>query len=1077
MSSYFTPSINIIRDSERELDYLVTPNAKRVFRIIKDNFLAGNRAFSLLGTYGTGKSSFLMALERHLQGDESYFEEYLDEDFETAYDFIKIVGSYQSCITSVADELKVKSSLSNPVGAIIEKLKERLSEDACTILVIDEFGKFLEYAGKNDPEKELYFIQQLAEFVSAPENRAMLLVTLHQGFDGYAAGLDQQQKNEWEKVKGRLTEISFNEPLEQLLFIASERIPEENAVDPKTAVKVFRDAREHHIIKWADRKIADLAKSLRPLDTVAAYAIAASMQRYGQNERSLFTFLEAEAHLGLKSFREEEKNKGKFYHLGCVYEYLIFNYYTVLYSPFNPDYFKWTIIKDTLDRVESQVDETDQIGATALVKTIGLLSIFSSKGAKINQAFLLLYAEKVLEIEDANELLGKLESLQLIRYLRFRDSYILFEGTDFDIEGELNAAAKHVSAVKDLVPRLNKHFQLPYIPAKKYFYQKGTPRYFRFVLSETPITELRKDEVEVDGYINLIFGGDLPQKSHDDSKSILYGKYADTDKLKTILREMDIVDAVRKRIIDDQDQIAKREVGRLKVDLINQLNTAILDVVLQTPSKIDWVHQAKGIEILTPTIFYQTISEICEVAYPDTPVYRNELVNKTKLSAAVSTARKRLFSAMVDRWQEKDFGFPESKYPAEKSIYLTLFRHNLHVKNEAGQYEFVDFPHNESFQALWESGEAFLKSARDNKRNLRELVEMWRSAPFRLKKGFLDYWLPIFLFIKRNDYSLYNEKQHLVPYITVEVLEYFIKYPQRFSVKSFELAGQRLNIFNKYRELTQQNAQERVSQEGFLETVKPFLVFFKSLPAYSQKTNQLSSDTLAFRKALLKARDPEKAFFEDFPTALGYSLQELEEDDEKLTLFAQRVRDCIRELREAFRDLVNRIEADILKRRGIETKGYPAYVKALSEPFQELKVHLMRPEQKVFHQRLQLEMDDHETWISAVCQVILKKQLETITDDEVPYLLDKLGDAFRGLDNLRKFNNFDSIGEDEEVIRLELTSLSKGLEQQTFSNIAKINPNDIKGLKEKWKKLLTNNKDTNIAALSEMLKELLSGDE
>src|SRR5690606_17223629 len=92
------------------------------------------------------------------------------------------------------------------------------------LIVVDEFGKFLEYAAKESPEEELYFIQQLAEFANTPELPVLFITTLHQPFEDYALSLDKTQRNEWDKVKGRLTEVSFNEPVEQLLFLASERI-------------------------------------------------------------------------------------------------------------------------------------------------------------------------------------------------------------------------------------------------------------------------------------------------------------------------------------------------------------------------------------------------------------------------------------------------------------------------------------------------------------------------------------------------------------------------------------------------------------------------------------------------------------------------------------------------------------------------------------------------------------------------------------------------------------------------------------------------------------------------------------
>ena len=93
-------------------------------------------------------------------------------------------------------------------------------------IVIDEFGKFLEYAAKNNPERELYFIQQLAEYVNDPRKHIFLITTLHQDFNGYARNLTKTQQNEWDKVKGRLKEITFNEPVEQLLFLAAERLSE-----------------------------------------------------------------------------------------------------------------------------------------------------------------------------------------------------------------------------------------------------------------------------------------------------------------------------------------------------------------------------------------------------------------------------------------------------------------------------------------------------------------------------------------------------------------------------------------------------------------------------------------------------------------------------------------------------------------------------------------------------------------------------------------------------------------------------------------------------------------------------------
>ena len=63
MANKFSTSVNIIRDTSAEIHYIPTPNAKQVVNQIVNDFKKGLRSFNIIGTYGTGKSSFLLALE------------------------------------------------------------------------------------------------------------------------------------------------------------------------------------------------------------------------------------------------------------------------------------------------------------------------------------------------------------------------------------------------------------------------------------------------------------------------------------------------------------------------------------------------------------------------------------------------------------------------------------------------------------------------------------------------------------------------------------------------------------------------------------------------------------------------------------------------------------------------------------------------------------------------------------------------------------------------------------------------------------------------------------------------------
>ena len=61
MKRAFKISTNIERDSSAQIDYIVTKNTNDVFDKIDFNHSKGQNSFTIIGSYGTGKSSFLWA--------------------------------------------------------------------------------------------------------------------------------------------------------------------------------------------------------------------------------------------------------------------------------------------------------------------------------------------------------------------------------------------------------------------------------------------------------------------------------------------------------------------------------------------------------------------------------------------------------------------------------------------------------------------------------------------------------------------------------------------------------------------------------------------------------------------------------------------------------------------------------------------------------------------------------------------------------------------------------------------------------------------------------------------------------
>ena len=460
MANNFTTSVNIIRDTDRDFSYIPTPNASQVVSQIVNDFKKGIRSFNVVGTYGTGKSSFLLAFEQSIRGTKRYFE----PNFlvKPKFDFVKFIGSYSSIVEQFADTFEVQTSKNqqdNILSEIFNRYHSLGNENKILFILIDEFGKFLEYASKHNPEKELYFVQQLAEFCNNPKHNIVLITTVHQSLESYAYSLSKNQQQEWTKVKGRFREITFNEPVEQLLFLASEHISDKN--ESKTSKgeieKSLKLAIETKAFNFNKAFLTQIASNLYPLDILAANILTLSLQRYGQNERSLFSFLESSDHTGLSKFNKQEN---PFYNLSNVYDYLNFNFYSFLTSRYNPDFSAWSSIRSSIEEVERTFESNinDYIKA---VKTIGLLNIFSASGSILDLNFFIGYLNTACGLSEAKEVVKNLEAKNIIRYRSHSKRFILFEGTDLDIQTALMEAGNKISEVVDITTLLNSYLGVP----------------------------------------------------------------------------------------------------------------------------------------------------------------------------------------------------------------------------------------------------------------------------------------------------------------------------------------------------------------------------------------------------------------------------------------------------------------------------------------------------------------------------------------------------------------------------------------------------------------------------------------
>lgn len=159
----YIPSVNIEMNKASDFRYIVTENAKLVAGNLVNSFNSGHHSFSIIGTYGTGKSSFILALEDDLANAKNQLIKNGVLGFPMGFEFLNIVGDYAPLARLLSN--KLDSYEENPINALSNYHQSLHKENKFLIIVVDEFGKILEYAANNNPEKELYFLQKLRHSV------------------------------------------------------------------------------------------------------------------------------------------------------------------------------------------------------------------------------------------------------------------------------------------------------------------------------------------------------------------------------------------------------------------------------------------------------------------------------------------------------------------------------------------------------------------------------------------------------------------------------------------------------------------------------------------------------------------------------------------------------------------------------------------------------------------------------------------------------------------------------------------------------------------------------------------------
>ena len=319
ISSKFLRSVNLESDFSREdsLDnYILQDSTYRVLKTLNSHISnSQQRAFTITGPYGCGKSSLALLLASLVSNDETLRKKAKkivnnNNDLINAWktkngwEILPVVGKRENVETEVSKSLKKHSkvTIKNPSQAeVIKHLVKRAenNKDEGVLVILDELGKFLEYATQNNGD--IYFYQELAEAASRCKGNLIVIGILHQSFEQYANKLGKATREEWSKIQGRYVDIPLVTASDEVIELVGKAIESNEKPDLKSN-KVFKaisqsiHTRRPNISKKLDTQLI----KCWPLHPIVSCLLGPfSRKKYSQNERSIFSFLHPPNHLDL----------------------------------------------------------------------------------------------------------------------------------------------------------------------------------------------------------------------------------------------------------------------------------------------------------------------------------------------------------------------------------------------------------------------------------------------------------------------------------------------------------------------------------------------------------------------------------------------------------------------------------------------------------------------------------------------------------------------------------------------------------------------------------------------------------
>lgn len=910
----------------------------------------GQAAFTWTGPYGGGKSSLVVALSAALNGNaklraeaaatigkgvaKSLWEALPPKS--KGWRILPVVSQRAVPCEVIGEALianryvrkgTVRRWTDDSVVSAVEKLAaDSPKAHGGLLLVLDEMGKFLEGAAQSG--HDIFLFQRLAEAAARSDGRLVVVGILHQGFDEYANRVSRDLRDEWAKVQGRFVDLVINVVGDEQLDLLARAIQSDHLAKRPSQISLTIADEVRSGRPSAATGLGAILERCWPLHPVVACMLGPiSRRRFGQNQRSLFGFLNSAEPYGFQDFLRDASEKDLF-GPERLWDYLRTNLEPAILA--SPDGHRWSMAVEAIERC-------DAVGGSSIhlriLKTIAILDLFRERsGLSATSDLLATCVANRGSASKVQRALDELQAWSLIVFRKHLGAYAIYAGSDFDIDRAISDA---LTSIQDVNFReLRALAGLQPVLAKRHYHGTGAFRWFDVDL--VPLAELLERVAGAaptngaTGRFLLVIptGHETQSKAakicqaavEKGSEEVVVGLSTASWQVMQLAREFLAITKIgEERPELSGDAVARREVAARGADIRARLESD-LGKMFDTA---DWYRRDAAPVRYTYAELNGLASDIADARYALAPRLPNELVNRQSPSSNAVAAQKALLKLMVEREGEPRLGI--EGYPAEGGLFESIVLKAGLYELASGGWRFVAPTKKHDpcgLLSVWTKTVEFLEGNAKRTVSMAELYALWAAPPYGIKEGLLPILGVAFLLVRRDRVAVYREGIFQARFTDLDV-DYLATDPASIQVRWMELSGLSRNILSGLaaivRELDGQNRLEHLEP---IDVARGLVGIHERLQTWVKRTNRLSANAAQVRALFKQASDPNKFLFDDIPSIFGAVTAK--KPEATLNQVIARIRDGLHELTGAYREMLERLRHMMLTELQVPTTSAQA---------------------------------------------------------------------------------------------------------------------------------------------------------